>query len=159
MSKESPWKALGWPLHTPLALALGLSACASSAIPEYCTVLASCTTQLSCDPAASDCDEMRIRQEEDCVAELEAHADALTATGLPNCMACVEATDKFRSCAADVDQCDAFFQAQEAQCLQEYEDYRGSCSSSVNQTCDPDPVSPQGSATPGQPQREPEEAS
>ena len=136
MSGRAPWKALCRPLRTTLAL--GLSACATSATPEYCAIIASCTTQLSCDPSESDCEEVRTRQEEDCVAELEAQADALTSTGLPECEACVDATDRFRSCAADLDTCDAFLLAQEAQCLEEYEDYRGSCSSAVNQTCNPE---------------------
>jgi hypothetical protein len=117
-----------------LTLSLGLAACSSSPISQYCASLATCAME-ECELSPEACEELRIGEQDACEAELKATRDVIATGSSPACTTCVQAMDRYYTCAADIPTCTDFANAQTEDCDGEYLEYVEACSPEVQEAC------------------------
>ena len=113
---------------------LGLTACSSSPISQYCASLATCAMD-DCELSAEACEELRQSEQDICEAELKGTRDVIATGTDESCSNCIEALDRYYQCAADIPTCTDFYNAQADDCDGEYIEYAEACSAEVQEAC------------------------
>ena len=113
---------------------VGLTACSSSPISQYCTKAASCATE-DCDLSPEACEVERLGEKETCEAELKARADIIGVGSSNICQKCIESMDTFYRCAAEIETCTDFAEAREEDCDGEFTEYMRDCGPMIEAQC------------------------
>lgn len=117
-----------------LIFSLGLAACSSSPIAQYCASLALCVTE-DCELSPEACEELRQGEQDVCEAELKSTRDIIATGDDAACSKCLESMDRYYQCASDIPTCTDFYNAQIEDCDGEYEEYMDDCSPDVQAAC------------------------
>jgi hypothetical protein len=133
-----------------LTLSLGLAACSSSPVSQYCATLATCAME-ECELSPEACEELRQGEQDACEAELKATRDVIGIGGDAACTTCIEAMDRYYNCAADIATCTDFAQAATEDCDGEYVEYVEACTPQVQTDCGQTSGQTTGSSTTGTP--------
>ena len=113
---------------------LGLTACGSSPISQYCTKIAECATE-DCQLSDEACDAERWGEKESCEADLKTRANIIEVGTSPACEKCIESMDQFFSCAAQIETCTDFDEAREEDCDGEFTEYMRDCGPMIEAQC------------------------